>query len=67
MESTETVVKICPKCGKNYKGHPALSREDGITAICPECGTREALESIGVSLAEQDRIIQSIPIIDEDK
>lgn len=67
MESRETVVKTCPVCGKTYKGHPALSRVDGVTAICPECGTREALESIGVSPEEQERIINSIPVIDEDK
>ena len=42
METT----KICPKCGKTYRGHPAISRVDNETAICPECGTREALEEL---------------------
>lgn len=28
---------------------PALSREDNQTLICPDCGTREALASMGVS------------------
>lgn len=51
-------MNVCPKCGRKYSGHPALSREDGITYICPECGQREALESIGVTdRAEQDHII----------
>ena len=27
---------------------------------CPDCGTREALDSIGVSPEEQDSIIQTI-------
>ena len=36
--------KVCPKCGKTYRGHPAISRVDNVTAICPLCGTREALE-----------------------
>lgn len=51
---------ICPKCGQEYTGHPALSREDGETLICPDCGTREALDTLGISLEEQDRIIQAI-------
>ena len=40
--------KTCPCCGKIYSEPSALSRADGVTAICPDCGTREALESIGV-------------------
>ena len=48
METREANVRICPKCGKTYKGHPAISRVDNETPICPTCGTREALESIGI-------------------
>lgn len=58
---TENRIKICPRCGKEYVGHSALSRVDSATSICPECGTREALESINIPKEEQDRIIQSIP------
>lgn len=48
----------CPLCGRDYVGHPALSRKDNKTLICPECGQREALESIGiVDVADQDLII----------
>lgn len=50
--------RICPICGKKYSEHPALSRTDNETLICPECGQRQALASIGVvDVAEQDRII----------
>lgn len=58
----ENIVRIqrCPFCGKTYRGVPATSRTDGKTQICPDCGTREALESIGVSKEEQDSIIQTI-------
>ena len=63
METRETNVRICPKCGKTYKGHPAISRVDNETPICPTCGTRESLESIGISKEEQDRIIKVIPMI----
>ena len=41
-------LKICPRCHKAYHGVPALSRKDGRIQICPDCGTREALDSIGV-------------------
>ena len=65
METQETNVRICPKCGKTYKGHPAISRVDNETPICPTCGTREALESIGISKEEQDRIIKVIPVTND--
>lgn len=32
----------CPKCGYTYTEHPALSREDNKTEICPDCGVQEA-------------------------
>ena len=51
---------ICPKCGQNYTGAPALSREDNETLICPDCGTREALEIAGVSAEEQAEILKEI-------
>lgn len=59
---TDNIVRmqICPFCGNSYRGVPATSRKDGKTPICPDCGTREALESIGVSKEEQDSIIQTI-------
>ena len=61
MKNENTVtLKICPRCHKAYRGVPALSRADGQTLICPDCGTREALDSIGVSPEEQDSIIQTI-------
>ena len=39
----------CPICGKEYEDRPAISRKDNKTEICPDCGTLEALESIGAS------------------
>ena len=60
MKENITRTAICPKCGKSYVGRPALSRADNQTPICPDCGTREALESIGVDTAEQDKILDAI-------
>jgi len=41
------MMDFCPKCGKHYKGRPALSRRDNKTNICPACGMMEALEDAG--------------------
>ena len=48
--------RTCPKCGRTYTERPALSRYDN-TLICPDCGTREALDSMGISIEEQDKIL----------
>ena len=51
---------VCPKCGEVYSGHPALSREDNRTLICPDCGTKEALASLGMSKDDQEHILEII-------
>lgn len=53
-------VAVCPRCGKKYRGKASLSRTDNVTLICPDCGTREALESIGVYGEEREQIIHII-------
>lgn len=53
-------LKICPHCNKAYNEPSAISRFDNQTAICPDCGTREALESLGVSESEQEKIVEII-------
>lgn len=60
MKETMTRAAVCPRCGKVYTDRPAISRVDDKTPICPDCGTREALESIGVDTAEQDKILKAI-------
>ena len=57
MKEELMVLRTCPICGMQYTEHPALSRKDNTTLICPDCGTREALESIGVGQAEQEEIL----------
>lgn len=57
MKTDEKIQRICPKCGATYTEHPALSRADSSIYICPDCGTREALESMGVDSTEQDKIL----------
>ena len=52
--------RICPVCGKEYSERPAVSRKDNRTLICPDCGTREALDTFGVPEEEKERIIDII-------
>jgi len=59
MKSEIREPRICPKCGQPFTERPALSRVDSIQ-ICPDCGTREALDAIGVSVEEQEKIISII-------
>ena len=61
MEKTEsTEIRICPHGRKTYHVAPALERADNESLICPDCGTREALESIGVKPSEQEEILETI-------
>ncbi len=60
MKALEPRSRICPLCGQVYNGHPALSRTDNKTMICPDCGTLEALKSIGVSDEESEKILSII-------
>ena len=55
-----TVEMTCPKCGQIFIERPAVSRTDNVTLICPDCGTREALASLGVDTEEQNEIIDII-------
>lgn len=59
MRKKKVSRRICPRCGKTYTRRSAMAR-DGSGPICPDCGTREALESIGVGKEEQDRILDTI-------
>ena len=60
MKETIATAAVCPRCGKVYTDRPAISRADDKTPICPDCGTRESLESIGIDTAEQDKILMAI-------
>ena len=51
--------RVCPRCGRTYTGRSATAR-DNSGPICPDCGTREALESIGVGADEPERILDTI-------
>ena len=59
MHSKKVNGHVCPRCGRKYTERPAAAR-DGSGSICPDCGTREALASIGVGIEEQDQILATI-------
>lgn len=52
--------QVCPICGMEYEERPAISRTDNATPICPDCGIRQSLESIGVPRYDWDKIIEII-------
>jgi len=37
------MTRKCPICEQSYNDHPARSRKDNKTEICPDCGVLEAL------------------------
>ncbi len=45
-------MKTCPRCGKTYNEHPAISRRDNVTEICSQCELAEALLAM---TKEEDR------------
>ncbi len=53
----DVVRKICPVCGGPLTAHPALSRKDNKTEVCPDCGIRQALSDFGMDEAKQEEIL----------
>lgn len=53
-------LRICPICSRVYTQVPALSRTDNETLICPDCGTRQALNRIGIDADEAEKILDIV-------
>ena len=60
MKDNVREIRVCPICGQTYGEAPALSRTDNETLICPDCGTRQALEGIGIGEEEREKILAII-------
>ena len=56
----DIVRKICPVCGGPLTAHPALSRRDNKTKVCPDCGIRQALSAFGMDAEKQEEIIDLV-------
>ena len=54
----DIVHRICPACGGPLTAHPALSRIDNKTEICPDCGLIEALSMIGMDEDDQRQLVR---------
>lgn len=44
FSQVDTKERVCPICNRTYTEHPAISRKDNKTEICPKCGIDEAME-----------------------
>ena len=53
----------CKKCGKDIIGYPAISRLNNNDELCSYCGNREALELIGKSTEEIEKVVDRIKSI----
>lgn len=51
---------ICPICGREFSRPPAISRRDPSVLICSRCGTREALEDLGMEPEKIEGILTAI-------
>lgn len=51
--------QVCPRCKRDYRGYPALSRVDNKTEVCSNCGIIEAdIDCFGLNTSspeEQER------------
>ena len=47
-------------CKRRYGEHPALSRQDNHTEICPDCGMAEAFEAFGLTKKEAQEKVKEI-------
>lgn len=56
-ESRGNQKMLCPKCKKEYSGHPAISRITGEN-ICPMCGSNEAMDIAGWSESKKNEATQ---------
>ena len=60
MKSETLHIRICPRCGARYAKDTRPFKGRRQNAYLPDCGTREALASMGVSREEQEEIIETI-------
>ena len=53
-------MNVCTRCGKEFDYVPALSRADNKSPVCRVCSAAEALEAVGVSDEERERVLAEI-------
>ena len=50
----------CTRCGKEFDYPPAISRKDNKSPVCRICGAAEALEAVGASDEEKNRVLAEV-------
>mgnify|MGYP002868373207 CR=1 FL=1 len=53
-------MNVCTRCGKEFDYAPALSRKDNNSSVCRVCGAAEALEALGASDEEKERVLAEV-------
>ena len=72
VNGVDEILPVCPICQNAYSAHPAISRRDSETLICPDCGMREAMGAVGFKkefqeeVTAEDNIKQGVALPDED-
>ena len=53
------IMRICPICNQEYFERPAISRRRK-AEICPDCGTKEAMDAAGWDNEQQEEVFKLI-------
>lgn len=53
-------MNVCTRCGKEFDYPPALSRSDNKSPVCRVGGSAEALEAVGASEEEKERVLAEV-------
>ena len=60
VNGVDEILPVCPICQNAYSAHPAISRRDSETLICPDCGMREAMGAVGFKKEFQEEVIAEV-------
>ena len=56
----DEILPVCPICQKAYSRHPAVSRRDSRTHICPDCGLRQGMCESGIPIGMQETLLELV-------
>ena len=56
----DEILPVCPICQNTYSAHPAVSRKDNKTLICPDCGLRQGMCEYGIPIDLQNTLLELI-------
>ena len=56
----DEILPVCPVCRKAYSTHPAISRRDNKTLICPDCGLIQGMCDYGIPISLQETLLELV-------